>query len=78
MSDNLVTTEEAAVRLNVPANVIAAWKYHRRVTPAGFLRGRGRDAPTYYLDELKPLAEQYHQRQATRRSRRSGDAARDE
>lgn len=78
MSDNVVTTEEAAVRLNVPANVIAAWKYHRRVTPAGFLRGRGRDAPTYHLDELKPLADEYHRRLATRRSRGSEDAARDE
>jgi hypothetical protein len=69
-----VTTEEAAVRLDVPPNLIASWKYHKRAVPTGYTRDR---APLYQLDELRPLAEQYHQRTATRRSRHSEDGSTD-
>jgi hypothetical protein len=57
-----VTTREAAVLLDIPETVIAQWKHRGRVTPAGLLRGQGRGglAPLYRLDELRPLAAQYH------------------
>lgn len=70
---DLVTTDEASARLGVPANVIASWNHHRRITPVGYLRGRGPAAPQYRLAELVPLAEQWRARASTRRSQRSED-----
>lgn len=76
------TTEEAAIELGVPATVIAQWKHRGRIVPVANARGRrGKAAPLYDLDELRPHAEAYHRRaekRATRRNRMrrlaSGDA----
>lgn len=71
MSQRRYTTEEAAEQLGVPRTAIADWKYHGRVMPVGIIPGRGRPAPVYLLEELQPLADQWHKRVATRRSRAS-------
>lgn len=59
-----VTTTEAAALLNVPADLIAKWKHRGKVAPVDALRGQGRGGlvPLYRLDELQPLADQYHHR----------------
>lgn len=70
----LVTTEQAALILGVKAGTIAKWKHRHKVTPAGILHGRGRGGgvPLYHLEELRPLAQQYHRRLATRRANAGG------
>ncbi len=60
MNERTYTTEQAAAELGVPRSLIAKWKHRQLVTPAGFAKGRGRDAPLYRLDELRPLADRYH------------------
>lgn len=67
--DGLVDTEMGARILDVPAGVIRVWRARRRVVPAQITRGRGphRGTPLYLLDELRPLADAYHQR-TTRRT----------
>lgn len=70
MTERTYTTEQAAAELGVPRSLIAKWKHRQLVTPAGFARGRGRDAPLYLLDELRPLVERYqaaNQQPPTRR-----------
>jgi hypothetical protein len=67
VTERTYTTEEAARRLGVPAARIADWKHRGRVMPAGYVRGRGHDAPVYVLAELIPLAEEWQRRTATRR-----------
>lgn len=67
VTDRTYTTEEAAHRLGVPANTISKWKQRGRVVPAGYVRGRGHEAPLYLLDELLPLARAWRRRGATRR-----------
>lgn len=69
MRERTYTTEEAARRLGVPANVISKWKQRGRIYPVGYLRGRGPDAPLYALDELIPLAKAWQRRAATRRKK---------
>lgn len=72
MSEQTYTTEQAAVALDIPAKLIAQWKHRQRITPAGYARGRGHDAPLYRLSELEPLVQEYRDRQrdtATRRAR---------
>lgn len=59
MTERTYTAEQAAAELGVPRAIIDTWKNRELVTPAGFARGRGRDAPLYLLDELRPLAERY-------------------
>lgn len=61
------TTQEASRILGVPETLIAKWKHRRKITPAGYIRGRGNNAPLYKLDEIRPLAEAYLEA-STRRS----------
>lgn len=56
------TTEEAARRLGVPANVISKWKQRGRIHPASHST-RG---PVYFLDELVPLANEWARRVSAR------------
>lgn len=69
-NDQVVTTEQAAELLDVPNSTIRKWKTRGKAVPIGLLRGRGRGGlvPTYRLSELRPLAEAYHRRAATRRA----------
>lgn len=62
----LVTTNQAAEILGVPASTISKWKHRELITPDGLLRGRGRGGtvPLYRLDLLRPLAESYHRRRS--------------
>lgn len=64
-----VTTTEAAELLGVPADTISKWRQRGRVVPVGLISGRRFDSPVYLLEELKPLAEAYYARAATRRER---------
>lgn len=61
------TIEQAAQALRVPAARIRAWKKRGLVMPCDYLaervRGDGR-RPLFLLDELRPRAAAYHQRQA--------------
>lgn len=61
---DLLTTDEAAAELGVPAAAIRDWKTRGRVLPAGAIRGRGRtgQTPLYRLEDLRPLAEKYLER----------------
>jgi hypothetical protein len=65
----LYDTAAAAAALDVPAQRIYEWHSRHLVTEADSVPGRGRSgrAPLYDLEDLKPLAEAYHQRAATRR-----------
>ena len=67
MTETTYTTQQAARRLGVPANVISKWKQRGKIYPAGYLHGRGPDAPLYLLEELIPLANAWAKRSATRR-----------
>ena len=67
-SERTYTTEQAARRLGVPANTISKWK--SRVMPAGYVHGRGPDAPLYLLEELIPLANEWARRKRTTRRNR--------
>lgn len=69
MKERTYTTEEAAARLGVPANTVSKWKQRGRVVPAGYVTGRGQEAPLYFLDELIPLAKEWQRRVATRRNK---------
>lgn len=66
--EDLHTIEQAARALDVPAARIRAWKARGLVMPADYLpervRGDGR-RPLFYLDELRPRSDAYHQRLAT-------------
>ena len=66
--DGRYTARQAAAELGVPEAAIRDWKHHGRVAPVGVLRGRGRGGlqPLYLLDELRPLADAYLERLATR------------
>lgn len=66
MTEPTYTTEQAARRLGIPAGRIAEWKHRGRVVPVGYLSG---GAPLYALDELKPLADEWAKRTATRRAK---------
>lgn len=67
----LWTTEEAAAELQVPASAVRVWKARGRVYPVDSMRGRGRNAqaPLYDLEELRPLAQKYHDAKARRAER---------
>jgi transposase len=69
VTDRTYTTEQAARRLGVPANVIAKWKHRGRIMPADYVQGRGHKAPLYLLEELVPLANAWQRRAATRRNK---------
>lgn len=64
--ERLLTPDQAAAALGVPAEAIAVWKARRRVMPAGLIRGRNRAGltPLYRLTELQPLADAYLERVA--------------
>jgi len=64
----LWTTAQAAVELDVPEAWIRDQKTHGRAYPVDSMRGRGRtgQAPLWDLEDLRPLAEQYHQELARR------------
>lgn len=66
------TAPEAAKRLNIPSARIAEWKARGKVNPVGYVPGVGvtRRQPLYRLEDLQPLADAYHARQATRRAKR--------
>lgn len=68
MTERLYTTAEAAAELGIPAQTIKDWKVRRRVMPAGMIRGTSRtgQVPLYRLEDLRPHAEAYLRRAATR------------
>lgn len=74
MTERLLTTADAARELGVEERVIRVWKARGKVVPAGLVRGRGRGGlvPLYRLEELRPLAEEYLERAATRRKDTDG------
>lgn len=57
--DGLVTTEQAAEILGIPASTIRSWKRRKRITEVDYTPGRGRQrrSPLYRLDVLRELAE---------------------
>jgi hypothetical protein len=64
----LATTSDAAELLNVPANRISAWRHRGLVTPVGLIPGRsghGAGVALYDLEQLRPLADRYHERHAS-------------
>lgn len=67
-SRRLYSTQEAAEQLGVPAKAIADWKLRRRIMPADVVRGTSRSGivPLYDLKDLRPHAEAYLKRKATR------------
>lgn len=60
--------QRAAAELGVPVTAIYDWKHRGRVYPAGYVRGVGRGGrvPVYRLEELRPLAERYLERNPRR------------
>lgn len=65
---DLVDTPTAARILGVPAATIRQWKARRRVAPAAVMPGPGRTRrmALWRISELQHLADEYHQRHATR------------
>lgn len=63
-ADGLVSADQGAELLGVPASTIRKWKERGRVIQAGSIPGRGRsgEVPLYRLDELRPLAADYRRR----------------
>lgn len=68
MTERLYTTEEAARVLAVPPALIRKWRHREQAMPAGVLPGSapGGRILLWRLEELHALADQYHQRRATR------------
>lgn len=67
--EDLHTIQQAAQVLDVPADTISMWKKRDRVMPADYLPERvrgGKRRPLFYLDELRPRADAYHQRRTLR------------
>lgn len=67
--DHLHTIEQASQALNVPAATISMWKKRELVMPADYLPEKvraGKQRPLFRLDELRPRAEAYHRRVASR------------
>lgn len=69
MSDRRFTGDEAERELGLKPGTVKVWRARGRVVPVGYIPGRGQKAPVYLLDELQPLAEQWHRRAATRRQK---------
>lgn len=67
--DQLHTTEQAAVVLEVPASLIRIWRHRGKAMPAGMVPAAvpGGLQPLYKLAELEPLAAAYHARPTTPR-----------
>lgn len=67
----LYDTAEAAAELGVPAHAIAVWRNRKKIIEADSIPGPGRRGrvPLWDLEDLRPLAEAYHRRVATRRAR---------
>jgi DNA-binding transcriptional MerR regulator len=69
VTTDLATTSQAAELLNVPAARISAWRHRGLVTPIGLIPGRsgqGKGVALYDLEQLRPLADQYHARHANK------------
>lgn len=66
--DALHDAEQAAEVLGVPKAQIYAWKRAGLIAPAGVMRSRGHGGATalYYLDEIRPVAEEYLDRKRRR------------
>lgn len=66
----LHTTEQAAAALDIPAALIRKWRHRGRAMPAGTLPAAapGGRLLLWSLDELRPLADEYKQRQSARTS----------
>lgn len=72
--EDLHTIAQAAQALDVPADTISMWKTRGLVMPADYLpervrskdKGTTQGRPLFYLDELRPRAEAYHQRRTLR------------
>lgn len=60
----LLTADQAATILDVPARTIRRWHQTGRAAPAGLIPSPGRTGQTalYTLHELQPLATEYHAR----------------
>lgn len=60
----LLTADQAATILAVPARTIRRWHQTGRAAPAGLIPSPGRTGQTalYTLHELQPLATEYHAR----------------
>lgn len=72
---HLVTTQDAAEQLQVPANRISAWRHRGLIQPVGLLPGRsgqGKGVALYDIDTLRPLADRYHARRDTQPEPRAG------
>ncbi len=67
--DQLHTTEQAAIVLEVPASLIRIWRHRGKAMPAGMISAPvpGGKQPLYTLAELEPLAAAYHARPTTPR-----------
>jgi hypothetical protein len=67
-ADGALDARGAAAALGVPVTAVYDWKHRGRAAPVGYLQGvgRGGKVPLYLLDELRPLAIEYHQRRARR------------
>ncbi|GAA1909282.1 hypothetical protein GCM10009737_08140 [Nocardioides lentus] len=67
--DRHLTYAEAAAELDVSESLIRSWKHRGLVVPVGIqhLHQRGsREVPVFRIEELRPLADAYHQRRAER------------
>lgn len=66
--DALHDADQAAQALGVPVERIYAWRRQELIAPAGVMRSRGRTGLTalYFLDEIRPLAEDYLERKRRR------------
>lgn len=72
--DQLHTTEQAAVVLEVPAGLIRSWRHRGKAMPSDFIQGavKGGWIPLFKLEELEPLAIAYHARRTTPRRSETG------
>ena len=61
--EHLHTTAQAAAALDVPEALIRKWQHRGRIAYADRLPAAapGGSIPLYRLEELRPLAERYHQ-----------------
>lgn len=59
MSERRLTPDDVAAELGIPKNVLAQWKYRKRITPVGFIPGHSRQVPLYLRSELQPLVDRW-------------------